>query len=111
MTWTDEQRKKIHAMLRDLSRQAVHPHTKERMSEEQWKAVTLEQWGVEVDYLPSLDNRRAVPVRWSFRDTLSSIPRASDYVEFLHYVGAHYGVQWSDPEFISQMKAMKEQEE
>ncbi len=101
---TLDQNKKMHAMLADISHQLEHPHGGE-IGPEAWKALFLEQLGFETKWLRSIDGQRMVPLRWSSKALEKE--KFSDLIELMTAYGSEHGVQWSDPEWVSQMAALR----
>ena len=90
---TDEQSKRMWAMLTDIARQKEHAGQKLDPSE--WKAVFLHALGRELRFLPALDGQGFVPLGMSSRALTKAEFR--DLIELLFAWGAQNGVQWSDP--------------
>lgn len=99
MKRSNDQNRKLWAMLNDISRQVLHPQAG-RLSAEVWKALALEQMQQEVRWYPSLDGARAVPMSWS--SSRLNKEQFSDLIEILYAYGSEKGVDWSDPEWVSQ---------
>jgi hypothetical protein len=99
-TW--EQKKRFHAMVRDISRQVVWAG--EMMDEHEWKLLILAgAYGQDVVPNPLGDG---FVVRNKKR--VRSLPKMNmtDLITQLFAFGAEKGVEWTDPESV----AMREQE-
>lgn len=103
MKRSNDQNRKLWAMLNDISRQVLHPQAG-RLSAEVWKALALEQMHQEVRWYPSLDGERPVPMAWS--SSRLDKKQFVDLVEILYAYGSEKGVDWSDPEWASQQASL-----
>lgn len=91
---TEEQNKKMHAMIRDFCRANV---TGRNLDEATMKALLLHEFGAEVDWVSSLNGDDIIPV---FRESTTNfgIKKGSEFIEFLYAIGAQYGVEFHEGE-------------
>lgn len=93
---TDEQSRRMWAMLGDISKQVEHFGL--RYEPEAWKLIALAALGKEVRMAPALHGNGLVPLGISTRKLTKS--EMSDLIESLFAFGAEKGVVWSDPTLI-----------
>jgi NinB protein len=94
-TRTEEQSRKMHAMLTDVSRQ--HLWHGARLNKDQWKLLFLDALGRELELVPNLAGDGFVPIGRSSRDL--TIAEMSDMIELMYAWGANlaHPVRWTDP--------------
>ncbi|MEO1658275.1 MAG: recombination protein NinB [Pseudomonadota bacterium] len=103
---TKDQNAKMWAMLGDIATQHEHPHAGQ-LSPEAWKSLAMEQLGHEqARWMMSLDEKRVVPVHEGRSSRLTK-ETFSDLIELITAYGAENNVEWSDPEWVSQMAAAR----
>lgn len=93
---TDEQSKRMWAMLGDIARQKIHAG--QRLAPEEWKAVFLHALGRELRFMPALDGQGFVPLGMS--SSKLTKPEMSNLIELLFAWGASNEVVWSDPTIV-----------
>ena len=93
---TDEQSRRMWAMLGDISKQVEHFGL--RYEPEAWKLLALAALGKEVRMAPALHGNGLVPLGISTRRLPK--PEMSDLIESLFAFGAERGVIWSDPTLV-----------
>jgi len=89
---TDDQRKKMWAMLGDVARQ--HEHAGRYYAKEQWKILFLHACGQEVEFMPSLDGSTFLP--YEGRSSKMTAPDMSQLIEFITAWGVQNGVVFKD---------------
>lgn len=93
---TDEQSRRMWAMLGDISKQVEHFGL--HYEPEAWKLIALAALGKEVRMAPALHGNGLVPLGISTRRLTKA--EMSDLIELLFSWGAERGVIWSDPSLI-----------
>lgn len=89
---TNEQNRKMWAMLRDISKQVEHNGIK--LSDEDWKVLAMFELNRETRLSSSMYGEAVVPLgRSSSRLTKAEM---SDLIELLYKFGAERGVKWSE---------------
>lgn len=96
---SSDQNRRLWASLQDLATQVKHPQAG-TLRKEVWKALFVEQLHQEVDWYQSIDGQRMVPLGYSSSQLTKQ--QFSDLLHLIYAYGSEKGVQWSDPEFISQ---------
>jgi hypothetical protein len=89
-TRTDDQNRKLHAMIEDLRKQVD-----DRYSKEDWKLRLMNALRNETRFLDELEGAGQFPVGQK-TSTLSK-SQFSMLVEIIFEYGAKHGVRWSDP--------------
>lgn len=100
---TDEQSRRMWAMLGDISKQVDHFGL--RYEPEAWKLIVLAALGKEVRMAPALHGNGLVPLGISTRRLTKA--EMSDLIESLFAFGADKGVVWSDPSLIQPENAAR----
>ena len=77
-------------LLQEISKQAFHPVTGEKLAPEWWRMVILDATGREQPKCPSLDGSHDVPMGLSSRKLRKR--EFSDLIEMTYKVGAELGV-------------------
>ena len=98
---TIPQNRRFHAMLRDVSK--AKPEGRQH-SPDVWKALFMAACGHEVQFVEGLDGQ---PFPLGSRSSHLSKAQMGDLMEFMAAWGTERGVQWSDPEYVSQMRATR----
>lgn len=91
-TRTEEQNRKLHAMLRDIQRQVPSMAT---FNLDDMRLRFLNALGVEMRFLPALEGEGIFPV--GLRSSTLTKAQFSALVELVFEFGARNGVRWSDP--------------
>lgn len=89
---SSEQNDKLHAMIRDVSRQRVHYG--QRLSESQWKLLFLDALNAETRLVPKLFGPGFVALGRSSSDL--GVREMADLIELVTAYGAEHGVVFSD---------------
>ena len=87
------QNARMWSMLTDVSTQKEHAGR--RYPPDMWKILFMHGCGLEVQFIPSLDNATMIP--WGQSSSDLSKDEMSDLIEFLFMWGAENSVIWSDP--------------
>lgn len=100
-----EQKKRFHAMVRDISAQLEWAG--EKLDEEDWKRLILAgAYGQKVVPNPF---RPGFVVMNSERVRSMKMPRMTDLITMMLAFGNERGVQWTDPEWQSYLKSINEE--
>lgn len=91
-TRSDEQNRKLHAMVADLRAQVPGG---EEYSKEDWKLRLMQGLRNETRFLPELEGKAMFPVGQKTSTLTKS--QFSALVEIVFAYGAKYEVRWSDP--------------
>jgi hypothetical protein len=91
-TRTDEQNRKLWPMIEDLRRQV--PGLGE-FSKEDVKLRLMNALGVEMRFLPALEEQGMFPV--GLRSSTLTVEQFSALIELIYEYGARHGVEWSEP--------------
>ena len=98
-----EQKKRFHAMVRDLSQQV--PFLGQMRDEEYWKRLVIgAACGQEI--VPNPFGEGMVVMNKQ-RVRSMTVPTMSELIEQMFAYGAEQGVEWSDPEFQSWIEREK----
>jgi len=98
---SDKERRKLHAMIRDISRQVSFDG--EMWSVDEWKLfLYAAAFGQRVVKNP-FDNRSPVVLN-NKRTKTSSVSDAAEFITQLYAFGNERGVKWSDPQWRSEME-------
>lgn len=89
-TRSDEQNRKLHAMIEDLRQQVD-----DRFSKEDWKLRLMQGLRNETRFLPELEGAGMFPVGQKTSELSKS--QFSALVEIVFAFGAKHDVKWSDP--------------
>lgn len=91
-TRSDEQNRKLHAMLDDLRRQVPKfaPYNRDDL-----KLRFLNALGVEMRFLPTLEEQGIFPV--GLKSSTLTVEQFSGLIELLYAEGAKHDVRWSEP--------------
>lgn len=87
---SDEQNRKLHAMVADLRAQVSDEY-----SVEDWKLRLMQGLRNETRFLPELDGGGMFPVGQKTSELSKS--QFSTLIEITFHYGAKHGVRWSDP--------------
>lgn len=90
-TRTDIQNRKLWPMIADIQRQVPDMQTH---SADDIKLRFLNALGVEMRYLPTLENNGIFPV--GLRSSRLSVEQFSGLIELLYKYGAEHGVVWNE---------------
>lgn len=99
-TRRDEQNRKLWPMLKDLQRQVPHLGP---WSTEDIKLMFLNQLGIEMRFLPTLESEGMFPV--GLRSSTLTVAQFSALIELLYAHGAKHGVVWSEPENLPERRS------
>ena len=95
---TDEQNKKLHAMLKDLAEQV--DHAGQKWSASVWKRLCVAAWlreeGKNPAMIPAIDGM-GVDVLYEQTSKLS-IKRCASLLTWIEAYGAECGVKWTQPD-------------
>ena len=91
-TRRDAQNRKLWPMLQDLQRQVPEMAG---YSTEDIKLRFLNALGVEMRFLPALENQGAFPV--GLRSSTLTVQQFAGLIELIYAYGAKHGVTWSEP--------------
>lgn len=91
-TRSQEQNRKLWPMLTDLQRQVPSMTT---FSADDIKLRFLNALGVEMRFLPALENEGVFPV--GLRSSTLTKAQFAGLIELLYKYGAEHGVRWSEP--------------
>ena len=96
LTWaegekrSDEQNRKMWAMIRDVSNARPDGRT---LTPDEWKAVFMQACGWEVQFLEGLDGR---PFPAGFRSSRMTVKQMADLITFIQAYGDQHGVLWRE---------------
>jgi hypothetical protein len=93
---SDEQSRKMWAMLGDIARQARHHGLK--LSKDDWKQIAIAAIHKEARLVPNWDGDGFIALERS--SSALSVREMSDLIEMLYLIGETKGVAWSDPSVI-----------
>lgn len=99
-TRRDEQNRKMWPMLKDLQQQV--PRLGE-FSTEDIKLMFLNQLGVEMRFLPTLENEGIFPV--GLKSSTLTVAQFSGLIELLYAYGAKHNVIWSEPDKLPERRS------
>jgi hypothetical protein len=88
-TRSDEQNRKLHAMIEDLRQQVD-----DQFSKEDWKLRLMQGLRNETRFLPELEGKGLFPV--GQKTSLLSKSQFSTLIELIFEYGGKHNVQWSD---------------
>lgn len=92
---SDEQNRKLHAMLADISRQVEHAGMKWDVSV--WKRLCTAAWlrerGASIQMIPAIDGK-GIDVLYEPTSKLSK-RKCAELVEWIYAFGAECGVKWT----------------
>ena len=91
-TRSDDQNRKLHAMIEDLRQQIPGG---EEYSKEDWKLRLMQSLRNETRFLPELEGAGMFPVGQKTSELTK--PQFATLVEIVFAYGAKHGVRWSDP--------------
>ncbi len=92
-TRTDEQNRKLHAMITDIIDQVEDG---DQFSIEEWKLRFMNALRNEVRFLPELDGGGSFPVGQKTSEL--NVSQFSGLVELIYEYGGRKGVRWTDPQ-------------
>jgi hypothetical protein len=90
---SDEQRKKMWAMLGEVAEQ--YEHQGRFYDKQQWKILMMHACGQEVDFMPSLDGSTFIP--YEGRSSKMNSRDMSELIAFIDYWAAENGVTFKEP--------------
>jgi hypothetical protein len=91
-TRRDAQNRKMHAMFKDIQNQVAGM---EGFSLEDIKLRFLNSLGVEMRFLPTLENEGIFPV--GLKSSTLTVQQFSGLIELIYAFGAKHGVRWTEP--------------
>lgn len=91
-TRRDAQNRKLWPMLQDLQRQVPGLET---FTTDEIKLRFLNQLGVEMRFLPTLEGEGMFPV--GLRSSTLTVQQFAGLIELIYAYGARHDVRWSDP--------------
>lgn len=102
-----KQKKKFHAMLRDIARQV--PWAGEMMDEHEWKLlVYAAAYGQDVVPNP-FNPTGGFVIRNKKRTRDVSMPSMAELITQLYAFGAEHRVEWTDPEWVATRQSEQEE--
>lgn len=90
-TRSDEQNRKMWAMLKDISR--AEPMGRKHTPDD-WKALAMNACGWECQFIEGLDGR---PFPQGFRSSKMNTRQMGMLIEWMYAFGADHDVRWSEP--------------
>lgn len=103
---SDKERRKLHAMIRDISKQVCFDG--EMWKPDEWKLFLFAAaFGQRVVKNP-FDNRSPVVVNVK-RTRTSSVSNAAELITQLYAFGNERGVRWSDPKWRAEMEQYEQE--
>ncbi len=92
---TDEQNKKMWAMLSDVARAKPQGRV---LATDKWKALFMDDIGIPADWEPGINGG---VVNVGYRSSRLTKDQMSDMIEAMYAYGAEHGVPWSEPKEIA----------
>jgi hypothetical protein len=87
---SDQQNRKMWAMIRDISNAKPEGRT---LTPDEWKCVFMQACGWEVHFLEGLDGR---PFPAGFRSSKMKVKQMADLITFIQAKGDEWGVRWKE---------------
>jgi hypothetical protein len=87
---SDEQRKKMRAMLGEIAEQ--YQHQGRFYAQEQWKVLMMHACGQEVEFMPSLDGSTFIP--YEGRSSKMNMQDMAELISFIEAWGVQNGVEF-----------------
>lgn len=102
-----KQKRKFHAMVRDIARQV--PWAGEMMDEHEWKLLIIAAHGGQ-DVVPNPFNPSGgFVIRNKARTRSLSMSGMAELITQMLAFGAERGVEWTDPEWVATRKSEREE--